>query len=187
MSDEIWLELLNSDWHDYRGSGRREDRLDNPDWRGRFLAGWDADLAGVPDVELVAGLRRLRIAIRRLVDAYAAGRPVGLSDWAELNGFLDGSPCVRRMAGGPGRPRLQMVPLRRGLPAVLAEIAGTFAEAVSGGDPARIKTCRNLDCRWTFYDRSKNRSRRWCDPDCGNLIKVRRFRQKQNHEPHEPH
>ena len=187
MSDEIWLELLNSDWHDYRGSGRREERLENPEWRARFLTGWGADLAGVPVSELVAGLRRLRDAIRQLVDAYTAGRPVGLEDWRELNGILDGSPCVRRMADDPGRPRLQMVPLRRGLPAVLADIAGSFAEAVSNGDPARIKTCRNQDCGWTFYDRSKNRSRRWCEDTCGNLIKVRRFRRKRNHEPHEPH
>lgn len=187
MSDESWLELLNSDWHDYRGSGGREDRLDKPEWRGRFLAGWGDALAGVPEAELVAGLRGLRDAIRRLVDAYIAGRPVDLADWSELNGILDGSPCVRRMEEGPERPRLQMVPLRRGLPAVLADIAGTFAEAVSNGDPVRIKTCQNRDCGWIFYDRSKNRSRKWCEDTCGNLIKVRRFRQKKNHQPHKPH
>ena len=185
MGDESWLELLNSDWHDYRGSGRREDRLDNPEWRGRFLAVWKADLAGVPESEQAAGLRRLRDAIRRLVDAYTTGRPVRLGDWAELNGILDGNPCVRRMEHAPGRPRLQMVPVRRGLPAVLAEIAGSFAEAVSGGDPARIKTCQNQDCGWTFYDRTKNRSQKWCEDTCGNLIKVRRFRSKQSHESNE--
>jgi len=33
---------------------------------------------------------------------------------------------------------------------------------------------------WAFYDESKNRSRRWCSAaECGNLIKVRRFRERQ--------
>ena len=26
--DEIWIELLNSDWHDFKGQGAAEDRLD---------------------------------------------------------------------------------------------------------------------------------------------------------------
>jgi predicted RNA-binding Zn ribbon-like protein len=179
MKNEFWQDLLNSDWHDYRGSGNREDRLEDPVWRDRFLAAWRDDVAGVPPEDLVAGLRRLRETIRRLVDAYTAGRSVGRAEWTELNGVLDGSPCVRRMDESRGRPRLRLIPLRRGLPAVLAAIAASFAETVSTGDPDRIKTCRNPDCRWTFYDRSKNRSRKWCDNDCGNLIKVRRFRQKQ--------
>jgi predicted RNA-binding Zn ribbon-like protein len=34
-------------------------------------------------------------------------------------------------------------------------------------------------CGWVFYDRSKNRSRRWCEQaTCANLMKVRRFHQK---------
>jgi predicted RNA-binding Zn ribbon-like protein len=122
MKNEFWQDLLNSDWHDYRGSGNREDRLEDPVWRDRFLAAWRDDVAGVPPEDLVAGLRRLRETIRRLVDAYTAGRSVGRAEWTELNGVLDGSPCVRRMDESRGRPRLRLIPLRRGLPAVLAAI-----------------------------------------------------------------
>ena len=39
-----------------------------------------------------------------------------------------------------------------------------------------VKECSSETCDWLFIDRSRNRSRRWCDMrDCGNRAKVRRF------------
>jgi len=44
---------------------------------------------------------------------------------------------------------------------------------------SRVRECANQECHWLFVDRSRNRSRRWCDMAiCGNVMKVRRFRQK---------
>lgn len=41
----------------------------------------------------------------------------------------------------------------------------------------RIRQCPGDRCGWLFLDRSRNRSRQWCDmKDCGNLAKVRRHR-----------
>jgi predicted RNA-binding Zn ribbon-like protein len=46
---------------------------------------------------------------------------------------------------------------------------------------SRIKTCPGLNCGWKFVDRSKNRSRRWCDMSvCGNLAKARKFRARNS-------
>jgi predicted RNA-binding Zn ribbon-like protein len=40
-----------------------------------------------------------------------------------------------------------------------------------------LKICGNRLCRWVFADRSRNRSRRWCDmAACGNRAKVARHR-----------
>ncbi len=42
-----------------------------------------------------------------------------------------------------------------------------------------LKVCANPRCQWLFLDRSRNRSRMWCDPAaCGNRLNVRRFRQR---------
>lgn len=39
-----------------------------------------------------------------------------------------------------------------------------------------VKECSSETCDWLFIDRSRNRSRRWCDMrECGNRAKVRRF------------
>lgn len=57
MDPGLWLDLLNSDWNDYRGSGKREDRLDNPLWLEKYLSRWKLDLAGVPPSRLAPRLR----------------------------------------------------------------------------------------------------------------------------------
>jgi len=44
---------------------------------------------------------------------------------------------------------------------------------------ARLKACRNHDCRWAFYDYSKNRSASWCSMQlCGNRTKTRAYRRR---------
>jgi len=47
----------------------------------------------------------------------------------------------------------------------------TTAEELS-----RLRECASETCQWLFLDRSKSRTRRWCDMrDCGNRAKARRF------------
>src|SRR2546429_2074792 len=39
----------------------------------------------------------------------------------------------------------------------------------------RLRECASETCQWLFLDRSKSRTRRWCDMrDCGNRAKARR-------------
>ena len=64
--------------------------------------------------------------------------------------------------------------------------AGAFLTAVIGavatGTWSRLKACP--DCRWVFYDHSRNGSKRWClmyaggtaGRACGTIAKVRRYR-----------
>ncbi len=41
----------------------------------------------------------------------------------------------------------------------------------------RVKACGAENCRWAFYDTSRNHSRTWCSMDvCGNRQKTRRYR-----------
>ncbi|MEW5982987.1 MAG: CGNR zinc finger domain-containing protein [Acidobacteriota bacterium] len=179
LPDETWQELLNSDWHDHLGSGRREDRIDRADWLQAFLKKLSTDLSGVPEAQVKAGLRALRRVLQRHVARITArGRADGRA-LDDLNRVLGRAPLTRRLAMRRGTPRIEMVPRARPLDAAIGEIAGAFAAVLAEGDLARIKICSNPDCLWVFYDRSKNRSRRWCeDATCGNLMKVRRFRRR---------
>ncbi|MQC82443.1 MAG: hypothetical protein DWG79_01045 [Chloroflexi bacterium] len=44
----------------------------------------------------------------------------------------------------------------------------------------RLSRCNNNGCQWAFLDRSKNRSRRWCDMNsCGTQAKSRAYRARQ--------
>ena len=48
------------------------------------------------------------------------------------------------------------------------------------GSWTRFKGCSSPVCRAVFWDRSKNRSGRWCAmKDCGNRAKVRAYRERE--------
>jgi predicted RNA-binding Zn ribbon-like protein len=62
---------------------------------------------------------------------------------------------------------------------VLWPVAWSILELMLNDELSRVRECANQECHWLFVDRSRNRSRRWCDMAiCGNVMKVRRFRQK---------
>jgi predicted RNA-binding Zn ribbon-like protein len=62
----------------------------------------------------------------------------------------------------------------------LWEIAGSAADLLTSAERDRVKECASATCEWVFLDRSRNRSRRWCDmSDCGNRAKARRFQAKK--------
>jgi predicted RNA-binding Zn ribbon-like protein len=45
---------------------------------------------------------------------------------------------------------------------------------------SRLKVCGNSECRWVFYDRSRNRQGHWCEMAvCGNRLKNRAFRERR--------
>jgi len=67
------------------------------------------------------------------------------------------------------------------LEAILWPIAGSAGELLTSDDLGRVRQCGGKTCRWMFVDRSKNRSRRWCDLKvCGNRTKARKlYRRKK--------
>jgi predicted RNA-binding Zn ribbon-like protein len=68
---------------------------------------------------------------------------------------------------------------RQGLEGALAGLLVPVAEALADGSWQRAKACRDQDCQYAFYDRSRNRSGVWCEMAvCGNRTKVRTFRSR---------
>jgi predicted RNA-binding Zn ribbon-like protein len=52
--------------------------------------------------------------------------------------------------------------------------------AQEDGGWTRLKACANPECRWVFYDRSRNRQGSWCDMAvCGNRLKNRSLRARR--------
>jgi predicted RNA-binding Zn ribbon-like protein len=48
------------------------------------------------------------------------------------------------------------------------------------GSWSRLKVCGNPECRWVFYDRSRNQQGHWCEmAACGNRLKNRAFRARR--------
>lgn len=65
------------------------------------------------------------------------------------------------------------------VPAALARIGLAALQAASEGIWHRLKICASDECEWAYYDRSKNRSRSWCEYGCGNKLKTRAYRARQ--------
>jgi len=52
--------------------------------------------------------------------------------------------------------------------------------AQQDGSWSRLKVCANPDCRWAFYDRSRNQQGNWCNMAlCGNRLKNRQLRARR--------
>lgn len=63
---------------------------------------------------------------------------------------------------------------------MLWPVVRSAAELLTSERLERVRLCAARECDWLFLDRSRNRSRRWCDMTvCGNRNKVRRFRRMQ--------
>jgi len=69
----------------------------------------------------------------------------------------------------------------------MAATVASYAQLLAADGLDRIRVCTNPDCSWLFYDQTRNRSRRWCDPRiCGTLRRVRRHRTSLGTAPKRP-
>jgi predicted RNA-binding Zn ribbon-like protein len=67
-----------------------------------------------------------------------------------------------------------------GVRGALAELVGIVYTAMADGTWSRLKACDRDVCGWLFYDRSRNRSARWCQMAvCGNRTKTRAYRTRR--------
>jgi predicted RNA-binding Zn ribbon-like protein len=133
----------------------------------------DAD-ADVGDEDLAQALA-LREALRALAlanNGVPPGRAAGeLLGQAAASGRLG----IRFEGGTP-----VLLGEAFGVPGALATLAGIVAVAFADGTWQRLKACRRDVCGWLFYDRSRNRSARWCDMAvCGNRTTTRAYRARR--------
>jgi predicted RNA-binding Zn ribbon-like protein len=119
--------------------------------------------------------RALREALRALLYANSGGEldpkaPEVLDATAERAGLR-----LRFDASGGA----SLMPSASGVDGAHGRLLAIVAEAMRAGTWERLKTCRSDDCRWAFFDASKNHSRAWCSMAvCGNRAKARAFRER---------
>jgi predicted RNA-binding Zn ribbon-like protein len=66
-----------------------------------------------------------------------------------------------------------------GVDGALARLLAIVAEARVEGEWPRLKACAEDSCEWAFFDKSKNRSKKWCRMEaCGNVAKARAYRER---------
>lgn len=141
------------------------------DWvTGLGLAPPPADDRGSPSIEQATAARD---ALRAVVtDGRDTRRDPGTAGIA---------------AAGPAG--LIRVELLGGVPTLVAgdplgAVLAAAARLAVLGDWDRVKICPAEDCRWAFFDHSRNRSRTWCSMRvCGNRTKARNWRERARLRP----
>lgn len=107
------------------------------------------------------------LALREAIDAYFRQRTLGNDDRHALADLL--AAIADLLKTGQSENALEVATARSALRLIDAERADA------------IKICSH--CGWLFLDRSKNRSRTWCDMAvCGNRVKARRHYRRQKGE-----
>ena len=122
---------------------------------------------------------QLREALYRIFAATIEGDPPDTEDRSVLHREL--SEALRHLRAVPaeGHWGWQFVDADS-LDALLWPLARDAAYLLTSRDIDRLRECSGTDCAWMFVDRSRNRSRRWCDmAECGNRSKARRFYRRQ--------
>ncbi|MFE8011676.1 CGNR zinc finger domain-containing protein [Streptomyces antibioticus] len=135
----------------------------------------------VPEVSEaeVAGLRELRDALFRVVDAHTRGEPYPPRDLEILNAAA-ARPALAPAIAPDGSRRWAGTPTGTQLAATVARDA---VELLTGPFAHRIRTCAAEDCHLIYVDTSRPGRRRWCSMEhCGNRHKVRALRARHTEE-----
>jgi predicted RNA-binding Zn ribbon-like protein len=154
-----------------------EDELTSPE----ALRGWltERGLMGAAEPVSKADLKRaldVREGLRALLLANN-GLPLDAGKVERLDRAVERAGVRMRFRAG-AEPALEAE--AAGVDGAMARLMAIVAGAVEGGDWDRLKACHRDPCFWAFYDRSKNRSGRWCRmEDCGNIEKARAFRERR--------
>ncbi|MFB9328635.1 CGNR zinc finger domain-containing protein [Paenibacillus aurantiacus] len=175
----LWIELLNSEWRDWKGDGHLTDKLMDLEWRQKFAAqlGWGE--LPYPSEDQVEKLVHLRSELHNWARHLQQNSGLTLDAIERLNGWMAAGGYRKRLMKREERLVLTEETLLKNWDTLTAAFADSFAQFTAEGEPSRIKFCDNPNCLWVFLDETRNRTKRYCDDKlCGNLMKVRRFRAK---------
>ncbi|MET8824360.1 CGNR zinc finger domain-containing protein [Streptomyces sp. NPDC004610] len=128
----------------------------------------------------LSALHRLRDALRAMAAANTLGEQPPRAAVDAFNDLTAPHTASVRLAVGHDSMTASLQPRGEGSGGVIATLAAAVHEAVLTGTWTRLKSCDNPECRWLFYDESRNRTARWCSMrGCGSIVKARRYRDKQ--------
>ena len=128
----------------------------------------------------------IREIIYRIFVALLRGQPPARSDLEAFNRAVSSALKHLRVVPVTGRFIWSWEGGQRALDGVLWPILRSAADLLTSERRDRVGQCADdRGCGWLFLDRTKNRSRRWCDmEDCGNRAKARRHYQRIRSRSH---
>nr|WP_249797977.1 ABATE domain-containing protein [Bradyrhizobium sp. 199] len=157
----------------WRGTDHEVDHLRDADgilaWaKHAGLVGVDFSLPTRQRALLVDQGRSLRTAIDEVGAAIAAGAEPAAQGLAVIHDLAARTFMAASLTGAPARIAFTHADQ------IIGPLAWAAVDLLRGDELGRLKRCPQHDCHWLFIDRTKNRSRRWCEmATCGNRAKTR--------------
>jgi predicted RNA-binding Zn ribbon-like protein len=132
----------------------------------------------VPTTDDLRTIRELREALRAML-VHNAGGPAPTGDQLRPLGQIADAASARVQLGADGT--LEVAADSDSVNGRLLSLLLVVSDAQRDGTWTHLKACGNEDCRWAFYDRSRNHGGTWCDmATCGNKLKNREFRARRS-------
>jgi predicted RNA-binding Zn ribbon-like protein len=152
------------------------DVLTGPDHLAKFLDDHVDSYARPLTTVDVADVRRLRERVRLAFTLGSIDTVVDL-----LNDLLAESSALPQLTDHDDVWHFHFTPPESSLVAhMAAEAAMGLASVIRDHGLERLRVCAATGCSRVFVDTSRNRSRRYCNPDiCGNRTNVAAFRARQ--------
>ena len=111
-----------------------------------------------------------------LIPSAVHGRRPDESHLRALNRILSGAPALDEVVWHKRGFVRSVRDVTERPDGPLRQIVNAAVVLITSSDIYNVRECSEKTCRWLFLDRSRNRSRRWCDMQlCGNRSKAKRF------------
>jgi predicted RNA-binding Zn ribbon-like protein len=124
--------------------------------------------------------RELRETLFYGFSAAAAGQPFPVTALDRLNKALPAALARLRVEPTTEGYSLQWHSPPEGLDRVLWAVVRSAADLLTSPELSRVRECPPTTCGWLFLDKTKSRTRRWCEMStCGNQAKARRYRARR--------
>ena len=176
VSGHLCIDFVNSRFTDHTGSGQTYDRLEMPEWRLWFAERCGVAVRRPPSAVARQQLAALRELLRTLLES---GRAPDDTDLAVINRCLSWGVHSWELSREGNEFRFLVRYQPEGWRALMTAVAVSYCRLLVSSQIGRVRRCANPACSFLFFDDSHNSSRRWCDPSaCGNLLAVRRHRQR---------
>ncbi len=176
----ICLDVINTMWYDYRGTGKSEDRLENDKWLKLFINDWEVSHLPYPTARNIKSLQQLRQLMRNIFKKTSENREPSSQEIQTINDFMSKTKRKPTLIKKAESYELISKPLEDSWEAFISEVALSFSNMFITNEYKRVKICKNQDCLWVFYDDTKNGRKHWCSSEaCGNLSRVRKHRENR--------
>jgi predicted RNA-binding Zn ribbon-like protein len=118
-------------------------------------------------------------AFREALRAMLIGHGNGIEQPETAARFNEIAPALH-LRGRATSAGIQLESADEGVDFLLGSIVAAVVTAQLDGTWPRLKVCANENCRTGMYDRTRNRTRVWCDAStCGARMRAKSYRRRR--------